>query len=440
MNIFLLEVDEVTEKEKNVQQDTEITVATEAEKENTDSKLNSNTLAPETEAKPKKPAARKRSTPKKTEATDSEEKTPKKAPARKKNTAKKAVGSEKTEAPLVIEDVDLPSPATEESVTVTKEPTVASPKTSVTEEAAAVSEEPTETEADAVPELPSDGEIVIPIFDISKDDLPLPSDEEEEYFEEDTAEEFILPPDMLFSKMQEEINETPTEKEDASHGSDDEGGESSYEEEETESEEEDDRQYTIDDLYAKEEKKSDPPSEYNPKKPRRVDSRFDFIELFVFTLVFVMILMSFFFRHSIVNGSSMENTLHDGEHLIISDLFYTPKRGDVIVVEDHTTNLKYPIVKRVIAVGGDTVKITETEVLVNGVPEKNPHVYFGNSDYTYTPYEITVPKGELFVMGDHRDNSTDSRDPVMLGTVSEDAVLGKVLFRFFPFDKFGTID
>ncbi len=179
--------------------------------------------------------------------------------------------------------------------------------------------------------------------------------------------------------------------------------------------------------------------QYDPQKPRRIDRFFDFVELVVFTLLAVMIVTSFFFRHSIVDGESMENTLHSGEHLIISDLFYTPKRGDVIVCEDYTTAIPKPIVKRVIAIEGDTVKITpDGNVFVNGnLLDESEYVHIDDLGYHYRDLELTVPKNELFVMGDHRNKSTDSRE---IGTVSEDSVLGKVLLRFYPFNKFGKVD
>lgn len=180
--------------------------------------------------------------------------------------------------------------------------------------------------------------------------------------------------------------------------------------------------------------------EYNPEKPRKIDSRFDFVELFVFTLALVMIISSFFFRHSVVTGASMESTLFEGEHIIISNLFYTPKRGDIIVCTDYTTAIKKPIVKRIIALGGDTVKITpEGEVRVNGVLLEEDYVTIDIPNYKYRPIEIKVPEGELFVMGDHRNESSDSRDPYV-GTISEDSVLGRVLLRFYPFDRFGKPD
>lgn len=205
-------------------------------------------------------------------------------------------------------------------------------------------------------------------------------------------------------------------------------------------------------------KKKDEPTE----KPRRVDSVFDFIELCVFALAAVFILISFFFRYSVVDGGSMENTLHDNERLIITDFLYSPKSGDIVVVQDKSTALKDPIVKRIIAVGGQTVRITHDRIYVDGEVINEPYVYtddyknhFGGEDiYRYSVYpsdalldivtdqeigvyyEITVPKGEIFVMGDHRNNSKDSRD---IGTLHEEAIIGKVVLRFFPFDKFGKV-
>ena len=177
---------------------------------------------------------------------------------------------------------------------------------------------------------------------------------------------------------------------------------------------------------------------YDPKKPRKIDSVFEFVELFIFTFLAVMVISSFFFRHSEVVGSSMEKTLNDGDHLIISDFFYTPERGDIIVCSDYTTGLKRPIVKRVIGIAGDTVKIdNDGNVFLNGELLYEHYVYINTSFSAYTAGEWLVPEGEVFVMGDHRNVSEDSRS---FGTVDVDAILGKVLFRFYPFDKFGAVE
>ena len=176
--------------------------------------------------------------------------------------------------------------------------------------------------------------------------------------------------------------------------------------------------------------------EEEAKKPRRIDTLFDFAELFVFTLAAVIILLSFVFRHSVVDGDSMMNTLQDGEHLIISDLFYTPERGDIVVFEDYSTTLRKPLIKRIIAIEGDTVKIVGHSVYVNGELLEEDYIFV---DYAYPQHviELTVGEGEVFVMGDHRNASTDSRS---FGTVDEDAILGKVILRFYPFSKFGKVD
>ncbi len=180
---------------------------------------------------------------------------------------------------------------------------------------------------------------------------------------------------------------------------------------------------------------------YDPEKPRKVDGGFDFIELFVFTLVAVMLLTTFFFRHSVVEGESMEGTLHEGEHLIISDLFYTPKVGDIIVCSDYTSAIQKPIVKRIIATAGQTVMITyyngQNLVYVDGVRLNEEYVFIDDPTYKYRTLYYIVPEGEVFVMGDHRNRSTDSR---VLGSIDEDAILGRVLVRFFPFDKFGKVN
>ncbi len=207
-------------------------------------------------------------------------------------------------------------------------------------------------------------------------------------------------------------------------------------------------------------KYEDPDRErFNPKKPRKVDGRFDFLELFIFTLLAVVLLTTFVFRHSVVEGHSMQNTLQDGEHLIISNLFYTPKKGDIVVCHDKSSGHQAPIVKRIIATEGDTIEIRINKdapqdkkerftVLVNDEPLTEDYVFvdglvLANGWEEYPGLEkTTVPDGMLFVMGDHRNNSSDSRD-IRDGSpnfIREDSVLGKVILRFYPFSEFGTVD
>lgn len=172
-----------------------------------------------------------------------------------------------------------------------------------------------------------------------------------------------------------------------------------------------------------------------PQKGGAISNTFDFLEMIVYVLCFVVLITTFLFRPAVVQHSSMSKTLEENDTLIISNLFYTPKRGDIIVFQDPNIDKGQALVKRIIAVEGDTVEVIGGRVTVNGVYQKESYVYFSGTDY-HAPIEITVPKGKLFVMGDHRDYSLDSRN---FGCVDEDSVIGRVLFRILPLDKFGSV-
>ena len=171
----------------------------------------------------------------------------------------------------------------------------------------------------------------------------------------------------------------------------------------------------------------------------------DYIEIYVIAVGFVILLFSFFCRLCTVSGPSMNDTLINGEKVIISDIFYTPKRGDIVVFHD-TNTLNEPVVKRVIATAGETVeisynvrsmtvKITDTNGNVS-VLEENYIKYNGSA--SYLPGVYVVPEGTIFVMGDNRSHSMDSRHPD-ISFVDERSILGKVLFRITPVSKFGTV-
>lgn len=183
---------------------------------------------------------------------------------------------------------------------------------------------------------------------------------------------------------------------------------------------------------------------YDPENPRKIDTVFDFLELFIFTLVAVMVLTSFVFKHSVVEGDSMNNTLEEGDHLIVWDAFYTPDRYDIIVFEDYSTILKKAVVKRVIGLPGETVEIKNGEdgvflVYVNGELIEEDYAYHGIRYSSPNTGVWKLGEDEIFVMGDNRYNSADSRDE-NVGPIKIDSVLGKVVLRFYPFGKFGTFN
>lgn len=165
----------------------------------------------------------------------------------------------------------------------------------------------------------------------------------------------------------------------------------------------------------------------------------EWYEALVFALVVLVVSFSFLFRIIMVNGGSMEPTLNNGDRLIIWAAGYQPQKGDVIVVDGYIDYGK-PLVKRIIATGGDTVDIDffAGTVAVNGEVLDEPYI----AEPTYASFDVafplTVPEGAVFVMGDNRNASTDSRDS-RIGFVDERDILGKVIFRIAPFDRMGGI-
>ncbi len=182
------------------------------------------------------------------------------------------------------------------------------------------------------------------------------------------------------------------------------------------------------------------------KKLSFVLSCYEWVETFVVALVCVIILFTFFVKFVTVSGSSMYSTLHDGDRLLITDAFYEPKQGDIVVV-DVSKNLELhtelgipqgaPYIKRVIATEGQTVDIDPESwtVFVDGVALDEPYVYHLNSDDMYidrsgrVSYPYTVSKDCVFVMGDNRNGSTDSR---FIHEIHEDYILGRAFFRLAP--------
>ena len=166
---------------------------------------------------------------------------------------------------------------------------------------------------------------------------------------------------------------------------------------------------------------------------------FDWIEIFVFSTAFVMILFSFVIRMTVVHGASMEDTLIEKEFVAVSDLYLDLEQGDIVVCQNKANQYhKEPIVKRVIAEAGQVVDINfdTWTVTVDGVVVDEPYIKLSTdrritSDWVY-PY--TVPENHIFVMGDNRNHSADSRSNEV-GPIDLRYIVGKVVFRVFPINK-----
>ena len=157
---------------------------------------------------------------------------------------------------------------------------------------------------------------------------------------------------------------------------------------------------------------------------------FEVFEAIIGALVVITIIFTFFFRVFDVDGPSMKPTLQHNDKLIVSTVGYKPQKGDIVVISE-TADLDEPIVKRIVAVGGDTVDINFTTgvVTVNGTEEDYTDEL--TSQQFDIAFPITVPEGTVFVLGDNRANSLDSRS-TRVGCVDERFIVGKVLGRVFP--------
>ena len=174
---------------------------------------------------------------------------------------------------------------------------------------------------------------------------------------------------------------------------------------------------------------------------RSVNWLFDFLEVFSICMACIILTFTFVARLTKVDGHSMDDTLNDGQYLVVSNLFYTPKVGDIVVLQNTSldyTPLREPLVKRIIAIGGQTVDIaldgTVTITEADGSSHVLEQTFIKNEVYNGAPTHCEVPEGYVFVMGDNRNGSTDSRD-YRVGIVDERCVFGHALFRILPFNE-----
>ncbi|WP_409290587.1 signal peptidase I [Peribacillus sp. SCS-37] len=161
------------------------------------------------------------------------------------------------------------------------------------------------------------------------------------------------------------------------------------------------------------------------------------LKTIAFSIILVVIIKQFLFTPVTVKGDSMIPTFHDSNRIIVTK-WNKIHRFDMVVF--HAPDKKEDYIKRVIGLPGDKIEAKHDVLYINGKKYKEGYVNKNKADsflgdeITGT-FTMTVPKGKLFVMGDNRGNSTDSR---IFGPIEEDSVIGKVQFRFYPLDEVGV--
>lgn len=162
---------------------------------------------------------------------------------------------------------------------------------------------------------------------------------------------------------------------------------------------------------------------------------YEWLDSLVYAFLTILLIFTFCFRIVGVSGESMLPTLQDGNWLAVRAINTKIERGDIVVITQPNA-LNEPLIKRVIAVGGDKVDIdfVEGKVSINGESINEPYIYEPTHRMSNVAFPVTVPEGCVFVMGDNRNNSMDSRSKTV-GFIDTRYILGVAQFRFYPFGE-----
>lgn len=189
------------------------------------------------------------------------------------------------------------------------------------------------------------------------------------------------------------------------------------------------------------------PEDLKEKEPFNIGREIlEWFESLVFALLIVQLVLTFLLRIVMVDGESMTNTLQNGDRLIMTHVAYEPERDDIVVLDSEAANKV--LIKRVIGIEGDKVVVdyNQNHVYVNDEEISNEHIrevmldsFYFDPQYSIDAgvYEYEVPEDTVFVMGDNRNDSKDSRS---IGFIPKSEIMGKAIFRVYPFKSLGRVD
>lgn len=179
------------------------------------------------------------------------------------------------------------------------------------------------------------------------------------------------------------------------------------------------------------------------------DGLFHFFKTIFYCLSIITVLLTFIFRMVVVDGPSMNNILNDKDRVIVlnyQSLFFSPKQGDIVAIApdinsaENPDKFQAPIIKRVIAVAGQTIGFDEDsgDVYVDGKIIDEPYISSNTDRGVEWDIPDVIPEGKVFVMGDNRNVSLDSRS-VKVGLIDEKQIIGKAVIKVFPFSNFSYL-
>ena len=179
----------------------------------------------------------------------------------------------------------------------------------------------------------------------------------------------------------------------------------------------------------------------NKKEPSFLESLFDILEFLAECFLVVFLLVTFVCRQVTVDGASMNDTLRHQDRLAVWTFLYEPQPEDIVIIT-HGAKIDKMLIKRVIAVGGQRISVNydTNEVFVDGILLHEDYIK-GKTIKPSMPIKNTdfvIPDGYVFVMGDNRENSTDSRS-ALVDNIPVQNIIGKAFFRLTPLPDFGTI-